>query len=129
MVTEGAGSRDHHLPAALANWEVPADWKSANVTHTYKQGWKEDLGNYSPVNLHSMMGKVLEEIILQAITQSGQDNQGNRPSQRGFMKGRFCLTNLISSYDKMTQCMRKKLWMFSTWTLEKPVAQFLTAFS
>lgn len=71
----------------------------------------------------------MEEIILQAITQSIQDNQGIRPSQCGFMKGRFCLTNLISSYDKVTQCLREKLWILSTWTLEKPLAQFLTAFS
>lgn len=52
-----------------------------------------------------------------------------RPSQRGFMKGRFCLTNLISSYDKVTRCMREKLRMFSPWTSERLVAQFLTAFS
>lgn len=67
--TEGAGSSDHHLPAVLANWEVPADWKPANVTHTYKKGWKEHLGNYRPVSLISVMGKVMEEIILQTITQ------------------------------------------------------------
>ena len=30
-----------------------------------------------------------------------QDNRGIRPSQRGFMKGRFCLTNLIF-YDLVT---------------------------
>ncbi|KAK4807004.1 LOW QUALITY PROTEIN: hypothetical protein QYF61_000333 [Mycteria americana] len=31
-----------------------------------------------------------------------QDNQLIRPSQHGFMKGRSCLTNLISFYDKVT---------------------------
>lgn len=93
------------------------------MTHTYKKVWKEDVGNYRPVNLTSVMGKVMEEIILQAITHSVQDNQGIRPNQHGFMKGRFCLTNLISSYDKVTQCM------LSAWTLEKPLAQFLRAFS
>jgi len=30
------------------------------------------------------------------------DNQGIRPSQHGFMKGRSCLTNLIS-YDQVTR--------------------------
>ncbi|KAK4823108.1 hypothetical protein QYF61_025846 [Mycteria americana] len=40
------------------------------------------------------------EIILSAITQHVQDNQVNRPSQHAFMKGRSCLTNLISFYDK-----------------------------
>jgi len=29
-------------------------------------------------------------------------NQGMRPSQHGFMKGRSCLTNLISFYDQVT---------------------------
>lgn len=42
---EGAGSSDHHLPAALADWEVPAEWESPKVTHTYKKVWKEDVGN------------------------------------------------------------------------------------
>jgi len=31
-----------------------------------------------------------------------KDNQGIRPSQHGFMKGRSCLTNLISFYDEVT---------------------------
>ena len=32
-----------------------------------------------------------------------QDNQGIRPSRHGFMKGRSCLTNLISFYDLVTR--------------------------
>ncbi|KAK4822895.1 hypothetical protein QYF61_021114 [Mycteria americana] len=32
-----------------------------------------------------------------------QDNQGIKPSQHGFRKGRSCLTNLISLYNKMTR--------------------------
>ena len=31
-----------------------------------------------------------------------QDNLGIRPSQHGFMKGRSCLTNVISFYDLVT---------------------------
>ncbi|GAB0177244.1 mitochondrial enolase superfamily member 1 [Grus japonensis] len=44
----------------------------------------------------------MEQIILSAITWHVQDNQVIRPSQHGFMKGRSCLTNLISFYDKVT---------------------------
>ncbi|GAB0181547.1 mitochondrial enolase superfamily member 1 [Grus japonensis] len=83
--------------------EVPVDWKLANVTPIYKKGWKEDLGNYRSVSLISVLGKVTKQIILSVITWHIQDNQVIRPSQHGFMKGRCCLTNLISFYDKVTR--------------------------
>jgi len=44
----------------------------------------------------------MEQFILCAITQHTQDNQMIRPSQHGFMKGRSCLSNLISFDGKMT---------------------------
>jgi len=31
-----------------------------------------------------------------------KNNQGIRPSQHGFMKGKSCLTNLIFFYDQVT---------------------------
>ncbi|GAB0188088.1 mitochondrial enolase superfamily member 1 [Grus japonensis] len=84
------------------NGEVPVDWRLANVTPTYKKGQKEDPGNYRPVSLTLVPGKVMEQIILSAIMQHVQDNQVIRPSRHGFMKGRSCLSNLISFYDKVT---------------------------
>ncbi|GAB0187644.1 hypothetical protein GRJ2_001229700 [Grus japonensis] len=44
----------------------------------------------------------MERFILSALTRQVQDNQGIRPSQHRFMKGRSCLTNLISFYDLVT---------------------------
>ncbi|KAK4807160.1 hypothetical protein QYF61_024280 [Mycteria americana] len=82
--------------------EVPVDWRLANVTSIYKKGRKEDPGNYRPVSLTSVPGKVMEQIILSATTRHVQDTQVIRPSQHGFVKGRSCLTNLISFYDKVT---------------------------
>ncbi|KAK4820687.1 hypothetical protein QYF61_003607 [Mycteria americana] len=82
--------------------EVPADWRLANVTHIFKKGRKEDPGNYRPVSLTSVPGKLMEQIILSAITRHVENNQGIKPSQHGFRKGRSCLTNLISFYDKVT---------------------------
>ncbi|XP_065485694.1 uncharacterized protein LOC135985923 [Caloenas nicobarica] len=44
----------------------------------------------------------MEQIILSDITGHIQENQVIRPSQHGVMKGRSCLSNLISFYDKVT---------------------------
>jgi len=73
--------------------EVPDDWRLANVTPIHKKGWKEDPGNYRPVSLMSVPGKILEQFILSVLTGHVKVIM---PSQHGFMKGRCCLTNHIS---------------------------------
>lgn len=45
--------------------------------------------------------------MLSDITQQVQDNQGIGPSQDGVMKGRSCLSNLISFYDKVTHLVEE----------------------
>ena len=47
--------------------EVPEDWRLANVTPIYKQGCREDPGNYRPVSLTSVLGKIMEQIVLREI--------------------------------------------------------------
>jgi len=39
--------------------EVPEDWRKANVTPVFKKGKKDDPGNYRPVSLTSIPGKVV----------------------------------------------------------------------
>ncbi|KFO89026.1 hypothetical protein N320_00456, partial [Buceros rhinoceros silvestris] len=55
--------------------EVPADWRLANVTPIYKKGKREDPGNYRPVSLTSVPGKLMEQINLSVIMQHVQDSQ------------------------------------------------------
>jgi len=44
----------------------------------------------------------MERFVLNALTRHVKDNQRIRSSQHRFMKGRSCLTNLISFYDQVT---------------------------
>jgi len=82
--------------------EVPGDWRISSVTPIYKKGQKEDPRNNRPVSLTLVPRKVMERFSLSALTGHVKDNQGIRPSQHGFTKGRSCLTNLISFYDQVT---------------------------
>ncbi|KFQ18369.1 hypothetical protein N331_11828, partial [Merops nubicus] len=55
--------------------EVQAGWRLASVTPIYKKGQKEDLWNYRPVSLTSVLGKVMGQIILSAVMWHMQENQ------------------------------------------------------
>ncbi|KAJ7410618.1 rna-directed dna polymerase from mobile element jockey-like [Pitangus sulphuratus] len=82
--------------------EVPGDWKLENVLSVFKKDKKENPENYRPVSLTSVPDKVMGKIILGSIGKHLKDNAVIGYSQHSFMRGKSCLSNLISFYDKVT---------------------------
>ncbi|GAB0204380.1 mitochondrial enolase superfamily member 1 [Grus japonensis] len=82
--------------------EVPEDWRKADVTLVFKKGKKEDPGNYSPVSLTSIPGKMMEQLILEVINKHVEEKSVIGSGQHVFTKGKSCSTNLIAFCDGMT---------------------------
>ncbi|CAM5109502.1 unnamed protein product [Eretmochelys imbricata] len=78
------------------------DWKKANVVPICKKGKKEDPGNYRPVSLSSVPGKIMEQVLKESILKHLEERKGIRNSQHGFTKGKSCLANLIAFCDEIT---------------------------
>jgi len=54
--------------------EIPVDWKMANAVPIFKKGKKEDPGNYVPVGLTSVPGKIMKIVVLVVIEKHLRDN-------------------------------------------------------
>ena len=77
--------------SSLESGQVSGDWRVANVTPLFKKGSREELGNYRPVSLTSVVGKVLETLIKDQVRNLLNKYILIIGSQHGFTKGRSCL--------------------------------------
>ncbi len=98
---EIAGALASLLNKYIQHGLVPADWKTSNVTPILKKGDINVPGNYRPISLTSVVGKMLENIIRDKIVRYLESYSLIRDSQPRFRYKRSGVSNLLTFYSDL----------------------------
>ena len=75
------------------------------VCPIFKKGAKSDPGNYRPVSLTCVVGKVMESILVDALISHMVTNKLLRASQHGFLPGKSTVTCMLEYLETLTRWM------------------------
>ena len=84
---------------------VPEIWLKSLVCPIFKKGAKCDAGNYRPVSLTCIVGKVMESILVDALINHMVSNKLLRASQHGFLPGKSTVTCMLEYLETLTKWM------------------------
>ena len=84
-----------------------SSWLKAVITAIYKKGVKSDPGNYRPVSMTSVISKIMESIIRDAIVEHLVKNNLLNDDQHGFVPLRDCITQLLLCIEIWTELIEE----------------------
>ena len=77
----------------------PDVWKAAKVVPIFKGGDSEEVGNYRPVSLLPLPGKILEKIVHKRFSMFLEENKFLTKNQGGFRKGFSTISTIADLTD------------------------------
>ena len=80
---------------SLKTKTLPNEWKHANISAIFKKGKKTLPQNYRPVSLTSVVCKIMESIVRDAVVKHMTDNNLFSQYQFGFISGRSTVLQLL----------------------------------
>eukprot|EP00061_Rhincodon_typus_P007882 g30008.t1 len=98
-----AGLHVEKFLSSISTGKEPEDWRLVNMAPLFKRGGKEKPGNYRPVSLTLVVGKLLKGILRDRIYMYLDRQRLIRDSQHGFVRGKSCHINLIELFEEVTK--------------------------
>ena len=95
----------HIYNKSLSTQQLPNVWKTGNISAIFKKGDKTLPQNYRPVQLTSIVCKLLESIITESILQHLALNNLEDLHQHGFTHGKSTVTNLIQALNVWSEAL------------------------
>ena len=77
---------------SIKNGETPLDWKKARVSPIFKKGARNLAENYRPISLTSIVCKLMEKFVKEAVMCHLVSNNLLSTKQHGFISGRSTVT-------------------------------------
>ena len=93
----------HLFNFSLTTGIFPHEWKIGKVIPIYKGGYREYVGNYRPVSLLPLPGKMLEKIIHDRLSNFFDRNHFLSIHQGGFRKGFSTISTVADQTDDLFQ--------------------------
>ncbi|EYC37504.1 hypothetical protein Y032_0784g2336 [Ancylostoma ceylanicum] len=93
----------------LSECKVPTQWKTSRTVLLYKKGDPQDMGNYRPICLLSVVYKLFTRVILNRIERTL--DEGQPCEQAGFRKGFSTIDHIYTlspgslKYHESTRCL------------------------
>ena len=93
----------------LDDGRLPSSWKEAEVRPIFKKGNKSTPGNYRPVSLTSIVCKLFEKCVRDALYKHMIDNNILSNDQFGFCQGRSCALQLLVTINDWLESLDNKI--------------------
>ena len=89
--------------SSLQQGLLPQAWK--DITPIFKSFSRTDVSNYRPISLISICCKTMEKSVRDSLLRHMINNGFLSDTQHGFVRGRFCTTQLLKVIDKITEML------------------------
>ncbi|KAK6749246.1 hypothetical protein RB195_001695 [Necator americanus] len=106
-----------HMTSYLQKERIPDQWKTSRTVLIHKKGDREDLRNYRPICLLSVLYKVFTNIIFTRISRTLDEAQPQE--QAGFRQGFSCLDH-IQTVSRIIEVFGEYPFVLTLVNYEKP---------